>query len=143
MSTKLNILDLHRTLNEKKIKKDLCFDYILNLCHKKIIYQTDHGKTNCFYEVPLYVLGYPLFDISNCIEYLKHKLELEGFKIIYYFPKYLYMSWAINEVNKTKIHALQQRQYTGINDPLLNINSKNQNNILSYKQSGKLQLNLL
>ena len=33
---KLNILELHRTINEKKNRKAECYEKVLEICHKKI-----------------------------------------------------------------------------------------------------------
>jgi hypothetical protein len=148
-NNKLNILELHRTLNEKKLKKNQCYDKVLEICHKKIIHETNNYKVNCFYEIPLYIFGYPIFDISLCIEYIKNTLENEGFLVKYFFPKYLYISWDFEEINQ-----IQEKPKIKINnnyDPLLSINTRipkklnfcNKQSNLSYKPSGKLQLNLL
>lgn len=167
---RLNILELHRTLNEKKQKKYDCFDKILESCHKRIKYQTQNNKLNYFYEVPLYVVGFPIYDISLCIQYLIDVLEKEGFLVKYFFPKYLYISWDFNEIatettnNKYIKYSKNSNLFTNgqlLNDPLLpkSTNTREDKNktitndikkykinnpdILSYKPSGKLQLNLL
>jgi hypothetical protein len=172
---RLNILELHRTLNEKKQKKYDCFEKILDSCHKRIKYQTEHYKLNYFYEVPLYVVGFPIYDISLCIQYLIDVLEKEGFLVKYFFPKYLYVSWDFDEIssenNNNKYVKYSKNSNLLANgqllaDPLLpriktltsdnlrenkkkTINNdiqkytKNNPDILSYKPSGKLQLNLL
>lgn len=166
--SKLNILELHRTINERRLKKNECFDKVLDLCHKKIILQTNHSKLNCFYEVPLYVFGFPIYDLTQCIEYLISTLETEGFLVKYFFPKYLYISWDFEEISEQKQIApiISNRLTHDHSDPLMSrklkavetrtnrkllmddsikkFGKKNPDvNMLSYKPSGKLQLNLL
>ena len=128
--SKLNILELHRTYNELKNKHTECFEKIVEICHKKIISQTKRQKLFCFYEVPLFVLGFPIFDITKCIEYLKNSLESNGFLVKYYFPKYLYISWDFDEIKSHK-------------ETSKNKQARVYDSILSYKPSGKLQLNLV
>ena len=125
---KLNILELHRTLNDLKYKNTECFEKVVESCHKKITSQTRNNKLNCFYEVPMYVFGFPIFDINKCIEYLKNSLEADGFLVKYYFPKYLYISWDFDEINAHKTQP-----------PLL---QNSADTLMSLKSSGKLQLNL-
>jgi len=159
---KLNILELHRTINERQQRKNECFDKVLDLCHKKIVLQTEHSKLNCFYEVPLYIFGYPIYDISKCIEYLKMTLENEGFLVKYFFPKYLYISWDFDEISENKTNHMSLMSHDPLmtnklkpletrvnkkmlmNDSMKKYTKNNPDvNILSYKPSGKLQLNLL
>jgi hypothetical protein len=89
---------------------------------------------NCFYEVPQFVIGYPIFDLTKCIEYLKKTLEGEGFLVKYYFPKYLYISWDFEEMKQNKTNKTNEEKR-----PDIKIDNTN---ILSYKPSGKFQLNL-
>lgn len=98
----INILDLHRSINEKKMRTNECFDKILDICHKKIQAGADSQKMNCFIEVPSYVFGYPIFNFNNCIEYVYNSLKKNGFLVKYYFPKYLYVSWDFEEINENK-----------------------------------------
>jgi hypothetical protein len=137
--SKLNILELHRTINEKNKNKGVAYDKVLELCHKRVKFHANNLKLNCFYEVPLYVFGYPTFDISKCIEYLKRSLENDGFLVKYYFPKYLYISWDLDEIKRLPPPEMPK---ITTNDPLL-VNYEKKNKILTYKPSGKLQLNLL
>jgi hypothetical protein len=111
-----------------KYKNTECFEKVVDSCHKKIVAQTKNNKQHCFYEVPMYVFGFPIFDLNKCIEYLINSLESDGFFVKYYFPKYLYISWDFDEINankKEKIQTMQQNE-----------------TLMSLKPSGKLQLNL-
>lgn len=129
---KLNILELHRTLNDLKYKNIECFEKVVESCHKKIMSQTKSNKQNCFYEVPMYVFGFPIFDLNKCIEYLINSLESDGFLVKYFFPKYLYISWDFEEINANKKEkTLQKLQSQNVSDTLMSI-----------KPTGKLQLNL-
>jgi len=131
---KLNILELHRTINDMKHKHYESFDRIVESCHKKIVASTNKQQLNCFYEVPQFVIGYPIFDLTKCIEYLKKTLEGEGFLVKYYFPKYLYISWDFEEMKQNKTNKTNEEKR-----PDIKIDNTN---ILSYKPSGKFQLNL-
>ena len=159
---RLNILELHRTINEKKMKHNMSFEEVLKGCHKRIIAQTDIKKMNMFYEVPLFVIGFPLFDISECIEFLIKELETNGFLVRYFFPRYLYISWDFKEIN---VSRRKETEYLTLeHEPLLpppppietrkdkkqilssNIKKYKKMNsdskMLSFKPSGKYELNL-
>lgn len=95
---RLNILELHRTINEKNNRKNECYDKVLEICHKKINMAANHRQLRCMIEVPEYVCGYPLYDLNNCIKYLLDSLKVNGFLVKYYFPKVLYVSWDFEEI---------------------------------------------
>jgi hypothetical protein len=76
-------------------KRKECFDKILEICYKKIERVAKLNQSQFVYEVPEFVLGYPLFDINECIMHLYHKLTKNGFNAQYIFPRYLFISWAL------------------------------------------------
>jgi hypothetical protein len=130
---KLNILDLHRNISQKQLKRTECFDKVLELCHKKIISNSDNKKFRVFYEVPDFILGYPLYDINDCIKYIMESLKNNGFLAIYYFPRYIYISWDFEEIDQYKAEQKKQK-FT----PKEKINTLD----FKYKPSGKLTLDI-
>ena len=52
----------------------------------------------CFYNVPKYIFGIPLYDIKSCVMFLVTALVKNGFDVKYTHPNLLYISWQ----NKTK-----------------------------------------
>jgi hypothetical protein len=106
---RLNIHDVQRRLHEKTEKKLLCYDKVLEICHKRIIACTDRERTHCFFEFPEYIIGFPLFDLNACMEHCKKNLISSGFLVHYHFPNKFYISWDIDEI---KEHKTQQRRNT-------------------------------
>lgn len=147
----LNIFDLHRTINDKKMRVSECYDKVLEICHKKIKTGADKQKLNCIIEVPSYVVGYPIFDYNKCIEYVYESLKKNGFLVKYYFPKYLYISWDFEEINSNKTEQTPQLQNSCPTKKMLMDNYTLQpkkgksvgKTSLSYKSTGKLQLDLM
>jgi hypothetical protein len=45
------------------------------------------------FEIPTYVFGYPLFQLSEAREYLMHTLVTSGFLVWVVEEKYLFVSW--------------------------------------------------
>jgi hypothetical protein len=96
----LNILELHRTINAKKSLQKEVYENILSKCHRRIELMTSHCKLKCFFDIPTYVIGYPLYDLNKCIEFVMESLTKNGFIVKYYFPTYIYISWDLNEISK-------------------------------------------
>lgn len=100
--SKLNILELHRNIKEKNDRKKDTFEKVLCFCHRRITMATENKQLRCYFEVPEYIVGYPLFDLNECIKYLLNSLQKNGFFVQYYFPKNIYISWDFDEMNKNK-----------------------------------------
>jgi hypothetical protein len=98
----LNILQLHRTIQEKKQKKNESFQRVLTICHRRIQVAADGQQMNVFIVVPEFVVGCPMFNMNECLEYVIDALRKNGFLVKYYFPKILYISWDYEEINADK-----------------------------------------
>ena len=66
--TMVNIDSLHREQQEKLERKKAIFVKILQDCHNKIKLTAKNSKsaTECFYPVPKYKFGVPLYDMRGC-----------------------------------------------------------------------------
>lgn len=168
----LNILELHRTINEKNNRKNECYEKVLDIFHKKISIAAEHKNLRAFIEIPEYICGYPLYNLNDCIVFVMTSLKNNGFLVQYYFPKMLYISWDFEEIkrkdNETKTLPapkqqlqLQQQSNNNLNQNLnnktINMNNNMNNNtslltskllsskpIASFnkKPTGKLALNM-
>ena len=138
---KLNILDLHRAINEKKDRLAASFEKVLDMSHKKIMNNANQKKLNCYFEVPRFLFGYPLYDLNECIEFVQRMLKGNGFFVQYYFPNVLYISWDFDEIDRTKKMSDLKPQPKS-STALTSLTAKS-TGILKYKPSGKIELNLL
>jgi len=94
MNKMINIEELHREQDRKEQNKSEIFVTILEKVHQKIKFTSTVSKDKfCFYSVPTYVYGLPLFDINSCIIYLTKTLSENGFNIKYTHPNLLLISW--------------------------------------------------
>lgn len=98
----INILDLHRSMSKKKMKRSQSFDRVVELCHKKIVALAENNTSRFFFDVPDYMIGYPLYDLNECIKYVVNALKKNGFIAWYFFPKYIYVSWDLEEIENEK-----------------------------------------
>ena len=57
----------------------------------------------CFFQVPSYIYGIPLYDFKQCILYLVTALNKNGFEIKYTHPNLLYISW-YGKTNKNSLN---------------------------------------
>ncbi len=115
---RINILDLHRMINERKDKQNYCYEKLLEMTHNKIKRTASQKSVRCVFEVPSYVFGYPLFDLNECIDFIVKELKANGFVVNYYFPNSIYISWDFEEIDEMK------RLEKGLPPPLMSANAK-------------------
>ena len=92
---KINLDDLYEKKKQSDIKKVATYNKILKRIHSKIKVTSRQRNNNqcCWYVVPELILGVPMFDHVNCINYIIEKLDENGFRIKYTHPNLLFISW--------------------------------------------------
>lgn len=68
---------------------------VLAQLYAKIRRQAIHSPTAPYvvFEIPTYVFGYPLFQLSEARDYLLHVLQTSGYLVWVVDEKYLFVSW--------------------------------------------------
>ena len=63
----------------------------------------------CWFVVPTFVFGLSQYDFDDCVSYVQHELQNNGFQVRYYYPNTLFISWehvvpkyVRDELRKTK-----------------------------------------
>ena len=70
-------------------------DRVVTRCYGTIraVTKGHNAASSCVYEVPEFVLGCPVYDLTDCILFVKRHLESNGYKVYYIFPRILIVSW--------------------------------------------------
>jgi len=126
----LNINELFNDQLEKEKTKEKIYDDVLKECHKKIIRSVKLNPYNnyCFYVIPTFIFGVPLYNMNNCIYYLINNLSKNGFNINYTHPNLLIITWNKQEQKNKQTNNLFK-------------NSSDIKSTLDYKPSGNLIYN--
>ena len=61
---------------------------ILQKCHKRIKYNSTLERTYCFFQIPEFVIGVPLYDINELRTYVMNSLGKDGFQLVYIEPNW-------------------------------------------------------
>lgn len=125
----ININDLFADQKQKEKHKEEIYDNVLKNCHNKIRRSVKLSPYNnfCFYIIPKFIYGVPLYNIDKCINYLVINLTKNGFQINYTHPNLLLISW------------IKPKETSKSLDPLFN--KSNIKSINDYKPSGNLIYN--
>ena len=87
-------MDIQKKQYEKDKKRLEIYNKILQKCYYKINSTSDNEYEHCFFRVPEYVMGSPIYNLTKCVIFLLQKLRENGFKCKYCHPFMLYISWA-------------------------------------------------
>ncbi len=132
----INIDELHKKRIEKLNRKNEIYELILKKCHNriKLVAKLNNDICFCFYIVPNYIYGIPLYNFNECMKYVVTSLVKNGFDVKYTHPNLLYISW----LNKSNPKSIEN---TKINTPTNQKRDSNYRPINSYKPSGNLIYN--
>ena len=90
----INVEKLRQHRKEKQKLKLDTYNKILKQCCDKIKLNAKHGHTECWYIVPKFMLGIPLYNINSCCNYMNKELNKMGFTVVeFYEPNLFFISW--------------------------------------------------
>lgn len=101
----ISISELYSMKSKKDRVKYDTFNVILGKCHAKIKHIAAQGGLNIFFEIPYILLGYPLYDMLECQEYIVEALRKNGLLVqILPHPNQntIYISWRPTDINVRK-----------------------------------------
>ena len=139
--TMVNIDSLHREQQEKLERKKATFVKILQDCHNKIKLSARNSKDakNCFYAVPKYKFGVPLYDMRGCILFLTKSLVNNGFDVWYTHPNLLLISWKDKSNQNSITYPVNNASITFNQSSINNANGNNNTNMDSNISTNSTQ----
>ena len=118
--SQININSLYNNINKKRYEKYVVYDKILQKCHNKIKTYAENLKLECFYEIPEYVFGLPLFNRGFAKNYIITRLTENGFKVndlSHIKNNCIYINWDLSKSKKKyKNKKPNQDKYKSIDD---------------------------
>ena len=108
MSSQLDINSLFETTNKKTLQRLETYDKILKQCHTRIKYYSKFEKTTCFFAIPEFIIGVPLYNILELRKYMMNSLEKNGFKLMYLHPNWLLIDWGEKKKSLEKLQKNTQ-----------------------------------
>lgn len=105
MNPNISIAALYEMKNKKDKSRINTFNIILSKCHEKIKKIAEQGGMILFYEIPYFTIGYPLYNIEECVEYVSNALTKNGL-LVQILPRpnnnTIYISWKPTDVSIKK-----------------------------------------
>jgi len=127
-----SIYDIKKEYYEREKRRLAIYKKITSNCFKKIKLAVENDEFYCFYTIPEYIPGIPLFNMTDCVLFMLNELKSKGFVSRYVHPFMLYVSWQVNKPVLRITEAPSQNRPS--NNLLDNLNLKVKS-VESYKPS--------
>ena len=101
MNPQIDMNELDFEARKKNMKRLEIYNKILKECHNKIRFNSKLDRKYCFFLVPEFIFGTPLYDIEELRNHVMNSLQKNGFQLMYIHPNWLFISWT-TEINSAK-----------------------------------------
>ena len=115
----INIDELHSETKRVLERKKKIYDTVLVKCHQRIKLVAKLNPLNswCFYVIPKFIYGIPLYNLEECLNYIVTHLNKNGFTVNYTHPNLLFISWLNASSSKPKKSVtFGKNEYKSIDD---------------------------
>ena len=94
-----NVQDIHKKQKEKENSRISIYKAITSRCFKKIKETSLNEETFCFFNIPEYIPGLPLYNMTECVMFILNILREKGFNARYCDQYVIYVSWNLPKPN--------------------------------------------
>lgn len=93
---RLNIDDLYETKKKSDMNRLSIYIKLLKRIHNQIKMTSRIRENNqiCYFVMPEVLIGYPNYDLSECLSYIIDRLNTDGFSTRYVHPNLLIICWS-------------------------------------------------
>jgi hypothetical protein len=93
---RLNIDELYETKKKSDMNRLSIYIKLLKRIHNQIKMTSKMRENNqiCYFVMPEVLIGYPNYDIAECLAFIVNRLETDGFATRYVHPNLLMICWS-------------------------------------------------
>jgi hypothetical protein len=107
-----SVNDLHRKELERNENRKKIYNIVCEKCFKKIKDTSLTEEKVCFFRLPEYIPGLPIYNMTECVLFILDILKEKGFKARYVDPFMIFISWNI----KKSVPKIQDKRGSIIDD---------------------------
>ena len=105
-----SVNEIHKKQKEKEKNRLKIYENISAKCFKKIKETSLNEETFCFFRLPEYIPGLPLYNMTECVIFILNLLHEKGFKSRYCDPYMLFISWSLPKPTLKLINNIPQKE---------------------------------
>ena len=111
-----SIQEIHKKQKDKEKNRLKIYQSISSKCFKKIKETSMNEETFCFYKLPEYIPGLPLYNITECVVFLLNILQEKGFSARYVDGFIIFISWHLPKPNLKLIAPYKEEKIKSIDN---------------------------
>ena len=81
IENQVSVLDLRGAMRKKSERHRACFAAVLDRCYSRIRRCASVLRDECTFEVPLFLPGFPVYDVERCVRFVASHLAKNGFRV--------------------------------------------------------------
>lgn len=89
----LSVKDIQKIENKRKLVRKELYKNILETFSAKIRNIVERGQSQIFLSIPVFVVGFPIFDRRQARDYISRQLSNLGYMVTPYGETELYVTW--------------------------------------------------
>jgi hypothetical protein len=105
-----NVNEIHKKQKEKEKNRLKIYENISTKCFKKIKETSLNEETFCFYRLPEYIPGLPLYNMTECVVFILNILHEKGFNARYCDPFMIFISWTLPKPKLKLINDIPEKE---------------------------------
>jgi len=74
-------------------RKKITFNKIFLIIEKKIVLASAGNNYYCWYLIPSFIIGLPMYSLQECKDYIEIKINNNGFETEFFEPNILLIKW--------------------------------------------------
>jgi len=85
---------------ERDERKKITFEKVFIKIEKKIVMASAANYYYCWYSIPEFIVGLPMYSFKECKEYVEIKVNKNGFETEFFDPNILLIKWFPKDESK-------------------------------------------
>lgn len=81
IENQVSVLDLRSAMRIKSDRHRSCFAAVLDRCYARIRRCASVMREECTFEIPLFLPGFPVYDVERCVRFVASHLAKNGFRV--------------------------------------------------------------
>ena len=94
-----SVQEIHKQQRDKERKRLKIYEMITSQCFKKIKETSLTDESFLFFQLPEYIPGYPIYNMTECVMFLLNALHEKGFHARYVDNFIVFISWNLPKTN--------------------------------------------
>lgn len=105
-----SVNEIQKKQREKEKNRMKIYEIISKRCFEKIKASSLNEETFCFFQLPEYLPGLPLYNMTECVMFLLNVLHSNGFHARYCDHFYIYITWVLPKPNFKLIEPPKEKK---------------------------------